>query len=533
MRVNNILVVLFFLAITFTVFAQQPISSVEIDKITEKSMATFNVPGMAIAVIKDGKVIHEKGYGVRNMHKPEKVDENTVFAIASNTKAFCGFALGMLVDEEKISWDDKVIDYIPEFRMYDAYTTQAITIRDLLCHRTGLGLGAGDLGIFPDGADFTIQDIINNLKHLKPASDFRAKYNYNNQMFIVAGEIVARVSGMSWFDFVEERIMKPLEMNSSASDLNRLKDTVNLYTPHAVIDGKLQVVERYNQPTIGSAGGINATLHDLTKWVTMQLNNGKYGNNLEKNLIRAQTHAETWRPQIYTGGYNIADSPSSGSYNTLFSGYALGFGVSDVKGKFQVSHTGGLPGIVTQITMLPEIGLGIIVLTNQQSSAAFNSVTATIKDAYLGIKGVDRVAEYSARRSKSVEDAQKVIDAVWAQVEAEQKRLQGEKPDFDTYTGEYSDPWFGNVDIFVKDGEMLFVSKRSPKISGVILPYIGNCKVLKFTDRTMEADALINFEFDFKGNVSGFKMGWVSPITDFSYDFHNLNFTAVKKNKNP
>ena len=526
---KNILVALFFFAFTFSAIAQQPISSAQIDKITEKAMTTFNVPGMAVAVIKDGKVIHEKGYGVRNMLKPEKVDENTVFAIASNTKAFCGFALGMLVDEKKISWDDKVIDYIPEFRMYDPYVTQAVTIRDLLSHRAGLGLGAGDLSIFPHGADFTVQDIISNLKHFKPASGFRSKYNYNNQMFIVAGEVVARVSGMSWFDFLEEKIMKPLEMNASASDLNRLKDTSNLYSPHAEIAGILQVVERYNQPAISSAGGITASLHDLTKWVTMQLNNGKYGNSSEKRLISAQSHAETWRPQIYTGGFNMANSVSPGSYNTLFSGYALGFAVNDVKGKFQVSHTGGLPGVVTQITMLPEIGLGIIVLTNQQTSAAFNSVTATIKDAYLGIKGIDRVTEYNTNRLRTVEEAKKVTDAIWAEVEAEQKKLQGQKPDFDKYTGKYNDAWFGQVDISVKGEEMWFVSKRSPKLTGVILPYRGNCKVVKFTDRTLEADALINFEFDLKGNVSGFKMGWVSPITDFSYDFHNLNMTLSEK----
>ena len=212
MKIKNILAALFFFTLTLAVFAQQPISSAQIDNITEKAMKTFQVPGMAVAVIKDGKVIHEKGYGVRSMHKPGKVDENTAFAIASNTKAFCGFALGILVDEKKISWDDKVIDYIPEFRMYDPYVTQAVTIRDLLSHRTGLGLGAGDLSIFPDGSDFTVQDVINNLRHFKLVSGFRAKYNYNNQMFIVAGEVVARVSGMSWFDFIDR---KSTRLNSS------------------------------------------------------------------------------------------------------------------------------------------------------------------------------------------------------------------------------------------------------------------------------------------------------------------------------
>ena len=528
MKITNTLISLFFLTISFSIFAQQPISSAQIDEVTEKAMRTFNVPGMAVAVIKDGKVIHEKGYGVRNMNKPEKVDENTVFAIASNTKAFCGFAMGILVDEGKVSWDDKVIDHIPEFRMFDPYATQEATIRDLLCHRTGLMRGTGDLSIIPDGTDFTVQDVINNLRNLEPVSEFRTKYNYNNQLYIVAGEIVARASGMSWYDFVEEKIMKPLGMNNSASDLSRLKDTSNLYSPHAVIDNVLQVVERYNHPTVSSAGGITASLHDLTKWVTMQLNNGKYGDNPEKKLINAQTHAETWRPHMYMGGYAMMDSISPGSYNNHFSAYALGFAVSDVKGKFRLTHTGGLSGVVTQITMLPEIGLGIIVLTNQQATVAFNSVTATITDAYLEIKGVDRVAEYNVEYTKAVEEAKKEVTALWEQVEAEQKRLQGQKPDFDTYTGEYNDPWFGKVNIFVKDEKMWFVSERSPKLSGVIYPYKGNCKVVKLSD-SKESYTFINFEFDFYGNVSGFKIGWTSPVTNISSVRKDLNFTLIKK----
>ena len=528
MKIKHTLIAIFFFVININIFAQQPISSAQIDDITEKAMKTFNVPGMAVAVIKDGKVIHEKGYGLRNMNKPEKVDENTVFAIASNTKAFCGFAMGILVDEKKVSWDDKVTNYIPEFRMYDPYATQEATIRDLLCHRTGLSRGTGDLSILPDKTDFTVQDVIYNLRYFKPASEFRSQYNYNNQLYIVAGEIVARASGMSWYDFIEEKIMKPLEMVHSASDLNRLKDTTNLYTPHGVINDTLQAMERYNHPTVSSAGGITASLHDMSKWVTMQLNNGKYGNNLEKSLISAQTHAETWRPHMYMGGFAMSDPTSPGSYDTHFTAYSLGFAVSDVKGKFQVSHNGALRGVVTQITMLPEIGLGIIVLTNQQIASAHNSVTATIKDAYLGIKGIDRVAEYNVDNSKAIENAKKEANAIWEQIEAEQKRLQGQKPDFDIYTGVYNDPWFGNVDIFVKGDKMWFDSKRSLRFSGIIYPYRGNCKVVKFTDKTV-SDLMINFEFDFKGNVSGFKIGRVSPITDFASVNKDLNFTIIEK----
>ena len=209
----------------------QVISSKQIDSITELTLKTFDVPGMAVAVIKDGKVIHAKGYGVRSLKTMQKVDENTLFGIASNSKAFTTAALGMLIDEGKLKWDDKVTDYIPEFKLYNPYVTEDFTIRDLVTHRSGLGLGAGDLMMFPDGSDFTKQDIIHNLRYLKQVSSFRTKYDYDNNLYIVAGEVVAKVSGISWEDFIENRIMKPLGMTASASSLSRLKDRSNMISP--------------------------------------------------------------------------------------------------------------------------------------------------------------------------------------------------------------------------------------------------------------------------------------------------------------
>ena len=166
-----------------------------------------------MAVIKDDKVIHAKGYGVRSLRTQQKVDENTVFGVASNSKAYTAAALGMLVDEKKITWDTKVTDVIPEFKLYNPYVTEEFTIRDLLCHRSGMGLGAGDLMMWPDSSDFTKADIIHNLRYLKPVSSFRSKYDYDNNLYIVAGEVVARVSGTSWEDFVEKRFMQPLGMS--------------------------------------------------------------------------------------------------------------------------------------------------------------------------------------------------------------------------------------------------------------------------------------------------------------------------------
>ncbi|NTU94838.1 MAG: beta-lactamase family protein, partial [Bacteroidales bacterium] len=217
----------------------QPLSPVQIDKLVEKTMAAFNVPGIAVAIVKDGKVIHSKGYGLRSLNSKDKTDENTLFAIASNSKAFTSAALGILVDEGKLTWNSRVIDFIPEFRLYSPYVTEEFTIRDLLTHRSGLGLGAGDLMIWPDGSSFTLPEIIHNMRYLKPVSSFRTKYDYDNLLYIVAGEVVSRISGMTWAEFVQKRIMEPLKMVRSAGSYDNLKDKGNVFDPHIPVEGKL------------------------------------------------------------------------------------------------------------------------------------------------------------------------------------------------------------------------------------------------------------------------------------------------------
>src|ERR1043165_3200278 len=290
----------FFTACLFLIFNlsnAQPLSSQQIDTLVERSMKAFDVPGIAIAVVKDGKVIHSKGYGVRSLNTMAKMDENTLFGIASNTKAFTVAALGILIDEGKLKWDDKVRDYIPEFKLYNPYVTEEFTIRDLLTHRSGLGLGAGDLMFFPDSSDFTLKDILYNLRFLKPVSSFRTKYDYDNNLYIVAGEVVARVSGKSWDDFVQERILSPLGMTHSACSFDLLKDKSNVIDGHAPVDGKVQVIARSTLKVGHSAGGINSCISDLSKWVMLQLTHNKYGENLSKTLFSDNVHEEMWTPQ--------------------------------------------------------------------------------------------------------------------------------------------------------------------------------------------------------------------------------------------
>ena len=504
-----------------TILYSQPLTSNDIDQLAERSLKAFDVPGIAVGIIKDGKVIHAKGYGVRSLNTQQKTDENTLFGIASNSKAFTCTALGMLVDEGKIKWDDKVREYIPEFKLYSPYVTEEFTIRDLVTHRSGLGLGAGDLMFFPDSSDFVLKDIIYNLRFLKQVSGFRTKYDYDNLLYIVAGEVVTRVSGKSWDDFIDERIIQPLGMSKTATSFDRLKDKSNIIEGHAPVNGKVQVIARSSVKVGHSAGGINSNITDLCKWIQCWLNKGKYGDGLSKRLFSENVYREM------TSAQTIIQVGGPGPYNTHFAAYGLGFFLSDEKGYKKVTHTGGLEGMVTQITMIPELNLGIIVLTNQQEGGAFTSITNQVKDNYYGITGTDRVKEYSGQRGMQLTSASHLLDSIWKEIETVQKSGK-EKADIKLFTGTYRDLWFGDIIISVKNGKPWFDSKRSPKLTGEIFNYKGNSFVVKWDDRSMDADAYLNFSLDEAGKVSGLKMRAISPLTDFSYDFHDLDFRRVE-----
>lgn len=507
---------LLFLCISATLSAQ--ISESELDVLVGRTLQTFNVPGIAVGIVKDGKLVVAKGYGVTNIKTHQKVDANTLFGIASNSKSFTTAALAILVDEGKIKWDDKVTQYLPEFKMYNDYVTQEFTIRDLLTHRSGLGLGAGDLMIWPDGHDFTPKDIIKNIHYLKPISGFRTKYDYDNLLYVIAGEVVAKVSGKSWCDFIEERIMKPLHMNNSAASWSRLKDTTNTIAPHVPTNGKLEIIPRYTNHIFDAAAGIYSSVNDLSQWLILQMNNGKYGDN--QQLFSEEQHDEMWKPQT------IMPLNNTKPYTTLFRNYGLGWRLEDVNGHLQVSHTGGLDGIVTQTLMIPDIKLGIIVLTNQQSGAAFTAISNTIKDRYLGIQNPDHVVTLSTDRRQKEDNADKITEEVWATVD---RNLKDKTNVIDPkkYVGTYNDNWFGTVTISEKKGKLYFASQRSPRLNGEILFYKDQNFVVQWAVRSFHADAHIFFDLDAKGKANHFKMKAISPLTDFSYDFHDLDFTRI------
>ncbi|HSD14546.1 MAG TPA: serine hydrolase [Flavobacterium sp.] len=493
-------------------------STTQVDELVEKSMKAFNVPGIAVAIVKDGKVVHSKGYGVRSIITKQKVDENTLFGIASNSKAFTASALAILVDEKKLNWDDKVIKYIPDFKMYDEYVTKEFTIRDLLTHRSGLGMGAGDLMLWPEGSDFTATDIIHNLRYLKPVSGFRTKFDYDNLLYVVAGEIIQKVSGKSWPEFVENRIMLPLQMEKSKGNWHRIPDTTNVVTPHVPLKGKLGITKQSKNSVMDAAGGIFSNISDMSKWVLLQLNKGKYGPENKALFSEAQQN-EMWAAQT------IIPSNTTPPYNTHFSAYGLGWFLNDAKGYKQISHTGGLEGMVTQVTLIPELNLGIVVLTNQQSGAAFSAITNTIKNTYMDIPYKDYVEMYSKRSQEATANADKSTEEVWTTVT---NNKTSQKTNLDKIVGTYNDNWLGEITISEKKGKYYFASKRSPNLSGEVFFYKDTTFAVKWFNRKMEADAFITATYDTTGKAINIKMKPISELTDFSYDFQDLDINRIK-----
>lgn len=504
-----------FLSLNLSVNAQELTGS-QIDSLVEKTMKTFDVPGMAVAVLKDGNIYHKNTYGVRSQKTNAKVNENTLFGVASNTKAFTAAALGQLIDQGKLTWDTKVNDIIPEFKLYDSYVTAEFTVRDLITHRSGLGLGAGDLMVFPATNTTTLPEMIHNMRYLKPVSSFRSKFDYDNLLYIIAGEIVARVSKESYDDYIIENFFKPLGMTRSFLSIPKITADANRIDGHAPVNGKLEITGNTFTQIATPAAGIYASINDMSTWLQAQLNEGKYGAQLQDSLFSKKAHREMWTPQTLIRS-------GKGPYNTHFSTYGLGWFLSDINGYFQATHTGGLLGIVSQVIAIPELDLGIIVLTNQQSGAAFNAISNSIKDGYFNIKGENRIKEYNDRRLKGERKADSIVAAVEKDI-ASQLKSKNEKPNQTNYIGTYQDPWFGNVVISNQKGKLQFKSEMSSALTGTMTFYKGTTYAVRWNDPSLKADAFVNFSLDTEGKANGFTMSPISPLTDFSYDYQDLDF---------
>jgi CubicO group peptidase (beta-lactamase class C family) len=516
-RLTFILVILPFLGLT-----QSRISSAFIDSIVQASMEKFPQAGIGIAVIQDGKVTHSTGYGVISAESGKKTDENTLFAIASNSKAFTATALGMLADQGKLSWTDKVVEHIPEFKMYNPYVTANFTILDLLTHRSGLGLGAGDLMFFPDGADFTVDDVIRSFQYQTPVSDFRTKYDYDNLLYVVAGEVIHRASGKTWDQFVEQEIMAKLGMSTSRGIYQNIDNNTNVAQPHKTENNQIKQISPYTKKdgSLGAAGGIYSNVKELSQWVLMHLNEGRYGNDLKETLISEENHRELWK--IHTNLYhNPFGAPI---YNTHYKGYGLGFFLEDQNGYSIVSHSGGLPGMLSMVTLIPELKAGIIVLTNTDPGGlSLVTLTNEIKDEIIGAEGLDWLAWAEKRLERRQSEADSVVNAVWAQVES----VKNTNMDFDNYAGRYQDDWFGEVVIYEEGDKLWFRSLRSPKLNGQMQYYHANTFAIAWEYQDMNCDAFASFQLDETGKGISISMKGISPDIDFSFDFQDLELRRI------
>lgn len=483
------------------------------------AMNEFGVVGASIAVVKDGKVLINKGYGVKSLETKQPVDEHTQFAIASNSKAFTTMALAMLVEEGKLKWTDKVKTYIPEFTMYDPYVAENFNIQDLLTHRSGLGLGMGDLMFFPDGTQFTLDDLLASFQHFKPVSAFRTKWDYDNLLYIVAGEVVRRVSGKSWEQFIEEDIFTPLYMDHSYASLSGIKDTENLSSAFSAESGKPVQIPNFEDMINGAAGGIYSNVDDMKNWVLMLLSKGKYGENLSKSLVPGSTFRELWK--IHT----VMDVNNEPRYNSHFAGYGLGWFLTDVKGNMKVEHTGGLPGMLSKVMMVPDQNLGVIVLTNTSNEGAglFSAMCNSILDSYLGLEPMDWISTYATYLKMNQGKADEVTKKVWDQVKSNQKV----KIDKSQYLGTYKDVWFGNMEVFDNQGQLWIKSLKSPKLNGPLKFYQANTFAVSWEYQDMNADAFVMFQLDETGKAIGMTLKGISPNIDFSFDFQDLDLKRI------
>ena len=435
------LVVLIFVIFPLFVYAQSLDDKLkEIDAYAQQVITDWKGPGMAIAIVKDDKVVLQKGYGLRELGKPDKVDENTLFAIASNTKAFTTASLAILVDEKKLSWNDKVSKYLPDFQMYDPWVTHELTIRDLVSHRVGLDTFSGDL-LWYD-TTYSTDEILRRVRYLKPVSSFRSRYGYQNLMFIAAGKVVEKVSGKPWADFVKERILTPLGMNRTTTSIRDLRD--NYAIPHNESGGTLRVLPLGFLDSAAGAVRLNSSVADLSKWIRLQLGRGTFEG---KTIFSRQQSWEMWQPNIMQP---ISEASSQNNPTRHFNAYGMGWGMYDYYGRKIINHSGGLDGMLSYTVLIPEENAGFVVLTNNESPS-FLIMMNKIRDMLVDAPKRDWNAEAKAQveRNKAADAAERAkVDAA---------RVPNTKPSLDLakYAGTYSSQMYGDVTVTNENGKLV------------------------------------------------------------------------------
>jgi CubicO group peptidase (beta-lactamase class C family) len=446
--------------VTVSAFAQQPAFVTDSLSIyMQREMAAWGLPGAAVAIVKDGKVVVSQGYGVKEQGKTDKVDDETLFQIASCSKAFTSTAIAMLHVEKKLSLEDSVVKFIPGFKLYETYTTNNCTVRDLLCHRIGLQTFQGDFANW--GSNFTRTEIVGQMAKNKPVFGFRAAYGYCNMGYAAAGEVILAASGITWDQFVHDKFFVPLKMNRSSTTYEELLADKNKCTGHSWFDGKSVTIAYDNINNLGPAGSINSCVKDLSNWLLCQLDSGRFEG---KQVIPFAALAETRKAQV------PLPVRAKGSH---LGAYALGWQTMDYNGVQPYWHNGGASGFVTTVCFVPELNLGIVVLTNNDQNNLINNLRMQIIDAYLKLpyKNYSRLSVTAFMKGRTEEDAR--IDEWQAKV-----KKAGKLPvDAKEFAGTYVNPVYGKMLVVEQKGKITAMFEHHPKYFGT-LEFMGDSTFL-------------------------------------------------------
>jgi CubicO group peptidase (beta-lactamase class C family) len=491
----------------------------------EQLRSRFGVPGVSVAIVENGRPTLARGWGVREIGTSRPVDADTIFATGSTGKAFTAAALAVLVDQGKIKWDDKVIDHMPYFRMYDPWVTREMTIRDLLVHRSGLGLGAGDL-LFVPNSDRSRKEITLALRHIKPATSFRSAYAYDNILYIVAGQLIEDVSGMPWEQFMRRHVFQPLGMNNSTVSEGELTTSRNRAEPHARIDGPVRGLgtqvklgpEANLAPAGAPAGGLAISANDMTRWLMAQLGGGKIAGT-DRNVFSAANVEEMWSPVTIEPGDKFPAEFKAAEPN--FQAYALGWTVQDYRGAKLVWHRGAVFGSLAAVALLPDRKVGLYVAVNSEEGEMIRGLVYELLDHYLDQPRANWPERFRKLRLARAEEAAKLLAAP-----AARPAKVGPSFALARYAGDYADPWYGRISIRESGGRLLIDFPRSRGMNGTLDHWQYDTFKTTFVDKQIEP-ALVTFGVGAEGQVERITMKAVSPIADFSYDYQDLHFARV------
>jgi CubicO group peptidase (beta-lactamase class C family) len=438
-----------------------------LDTYVERALKDWQIPGVAVCVVKDGKTVVMKGYGVREMGTTDKVDENTLFMIGSNTKAFTATALAKLAADKKLSLDDRVIKWLPDFKLYYPWVTKEATIRDLLCHRLGFETFQGDFMYFD--SDLSTAEVREKFGRVKPIYSFRSRWGYTNAAFMTAGEIIPKMNGQTWAAFVKDSLFTPLEMNSTLALSKDIKTATNKATAHTVAWGVLKKIPYGNIDNLAPAGSISSSINDMSHWVMAQLNDGKYNG---KQVIPTEARIQTWSPNsiIGQGGHRFNKAH--------FALYGLGWFLQEYSGREIVSHTGGVNGFVTSVTLVPEEKLGIIVLTNTDANSFYESLKNEILDAYLGLPYRNYNQLYSTTNKKNQERAAQWLKQMHDTIAMKQPTTLP----IASYAGNYEHEVYGKMTIAQENGKLVAHFEHHHGRFATLEPLGGNRFLATFND---------------------------------------------------